>query len=78
MHYPNPKPAIYNFEVTSMYNMPEKIDVYLQTEKFHIQLDQHQHLFIDQFQNPIKMIHSFILVVKKLEMTQTNIKTYHM
>ena len=34
MHFPNPKPAVYNFEVTSMYNIPEKIDVYLHTKKF--------------------------------------------
>ena len=48
MHYPNPKPAVYNFEVTSMYNMPEKIDVYLQTQKFNNSV---RPTFIDQFQH---------------------------
>lgn len=34
MSYPNPKPSAYNFEVSSMYNMSDKIDLHLYTEKF--------------------------------------------
>ena len=34
MYVPNPKPSIYNFEVNTMYNIPQKIDVNLKTEKF--------------------------------------------
>jgi hypothetical protein len=34
MQIPNPKPAIYNFEVTTMYNIPQKIDIHTKTEKF--------------------------------------------
>jgi hypothetical protein len=32
--YPNTKPFVNNFEVTSMYSMPDKIDIHLYTEKF--------------------------------------------
>ena len=34
MYVPNTKPPIYNFGVTSMYNVPQKIDVNLKIEKF--------------------------------------------
>ena len=30
-----PKPFVYNFDNTSMYNVPEKIQIHLHTEKFH-------------------------------------------
>ena len=29
------KPFVYNFDNTSMYNVPEKIQIHLHTEKFH-------------------------------------------
>ena len=34
MRYPDTKPPIYNFEATTMYNIPQKIDIHLKTEKF--------------------------------------------
>ena len=62
MQVPLPKPSSYNFDSTSMYNVPEKIQIHLHTEKINNNINQNLLQFINQYQHPIKIYRSSILV----------------
>ena len=59
MQVPLPKPSSYNFDSTSMYNVPEKIQIHVHTEKFNNNIRPKP---TPIYLHPIKIYRSSILV----------------